>query len=237
MSTLRLFPLNAVLFPGTALKLHVFEPRYKQLLAECLDCGEAFGVCLIRDGDDAGDATVEPYDVGTTAEIADVTPLPFGRFSVSTTGGRRFRILEIISREPYLLCDVEYLNEEVDGDGDDIDVLLERVRQEFREYLRLLVEYAGIASEIEVPPNPNSASYVIGHVLQVADPIKQRLLEISSTRQRLRIELDFLHRLLPQLRALKDRRPAERATEPRRPSGGAARTEQERYFGKYFSAN
>ncbi len=89
---LRLFPLNTVLFPGAALNLHVFEDRYRKMIAECLDAGEAFGVVLIRDGEEAGDPGVTPHEVGTTAEIADVTLLPAGRYYISTTGGRRFRI-------------------------------------------------------------------------------------------------------------------------------------------------
>jgi len=76
---LRLFPLNTVLFPGAVLNLHVFEERYRRMIAECLDANEAFGVVLIRDGREAGDPDVTPHDVGTTAEISEVTPLPAGR--------------------------------------------------------------------------------------------------------------------------------------------------------------
>jgi Lon protease-like protein len=85
---LRLFPLNAVLFPGTSLNLHVFEARYKQMVRECLDANEGFGVVLIRDGSETGDANVEPHDVGTVARIAEVTQLPFGRYYLSTIGTR-----------------------------------------------------------------------------------------------------------------------------------------------------
>src|ERR1700744_3184074 len=106
---LRMFPLNMVLFPGAVLNLHIFEPRYRQLVAECLDTKEAFGVVVIREGDEAGDPDVQPHSIGTTAEIADVTPLPSGRYYLSSTGGKRFRIVEIVSREPYLLWDVEVL--------------------------------------------------------------------------------------------------------------------------------
>ena len=89
---LRLFPLNTVLFPGAVLNLHVFEPRYRQMIAECLAGNEAFGVVLIREGQEAGDPEVTPHDIGTTAEIDDVTPLPAGRYYISTVGRRRFRI-------------------------------------------------------------------------------------------------------------------------------------------------
>ena len=108
---LRLFPLNAVLFPGAALNLHVFEPRYKQMIGECLEAGESFGVVLIREGNEAGDPSVEPHQVGSIAEIVEVTPLPFGRFYVSTVGKERFRIRKIVSRDPYLTVEAEPLRE------------------------------------------------------------------------------------------------------------------------------
>src|ERR1700759_5549449 len=81
---LRLFPLNAVLFPGAVLNLHVFEPRYKQLINECLETGEGFGVALIAEGSEAGDPDVKPCDIGSIAEIVEVQPLPFGRYFIST---------------------------------------------------------------------------------------------------------------------------------------------------------
>jgi hypothetical protein len=116
-----LFPLNTVLFPGAALNLHVFEPRYKQMISECLEGGEAFGVCLIRDGDEAGDPDVMPYEIGTTAEIGDVTPLENGRYYISTTGRRRFRVERVVAREPFLTVDVAYLAEDPPEDGVTID--------------------------------------------------------------------------------------------------------------------
>lgn len=234
---LRLFPLNTVLFPGANLNLHVFEPRYRQMISECLDSNEAFGVVLIREGDEAGgDVDVMPHDVGTTAEICDVTPLPAGRFYISTTGRRRFKIQDVVSREPYLLVNVEYLEEELD-DRTAVLELSDEVREEFREYLRLLVEFSGTSADFDVPTDPVDASFLIGDQLQVADSMKQRLLELSSTQQRLRVELGFLRKLLPQLRTLLERKaeqvPVERDDAP----GGTFRTHQEQFFGKHFSLN
>jgi Lon protease-like protein len=233
---LRLFPLNTVLFPGAILNLHVFEPRYRQMISECLDSNEAFGVVLIREGDEVGDVDAMPHDVGTTAEICDVTPLPAGRFYISTTGRRRFRIQDVVSRDPYLLVDVEYLEEELD-DRTAVLELSDEVREEFREYLRLLVEFSGTTADFDLPTDPVDASFSIGNQLQVADSMKQRLLELSSTQQRLTVELGFLRKLLPQLRTLLERKaeqvPVERDDAP----GGAFRTHQEQFFGKHFSLN
>ena len=239
MTRLRLFPLNTVLFPGAVLNLHVFEERYRRMIAECLDANEAFGVVLIRDGKEAGDPGVTPHEVGTTAEISEVTPLPAGRYYISTTGGRRFRIDRIVSREPYLMAEVEFLEDA----GDDADAraseLTHRVLREFREYARLLVAFSGHESELEIPHDPVDASYVVGDALQVADALKQRLLELRTAEARLAAELGFLRRLLPQLRSLLERKEAQEKREVLRDDapGGEFRTHQERWFGKHFSLN
>jgi Lon protease-like protein len=235
---LRLFPLNTVLFPGAVLTLHVFEPRYRKMVSECLEAGETFGVCLIRDGDEAGDPEVMPYEVGTTAEISDMTLLEGGRYHLSTIGRRRFRIARVVDREPYLTVEVDYLAEEVPGDPGAVAGLISEIRAVFREYLRLLVEFSGRELDIDLPDDAVDASFLIGDALQVADSMKQRLLELSSTEQRLTVELGFLRRLLPQLRTLLERsREAPLAEQPGAPAGGTSRAHQERFFGKHFSQN
>jgi Lon protease-like protein len=237
LQRLRLFPLNTVLFPGAVLNLHVFEPRYKQMISECLEGGEAFGVCLIRDGDEAGDPEVMPHEVGTTAEIGDVTPLENGRYYISTVGRQRFKIERVVEREPFLLVEVSYLPE--DGPQDDLTVseLAREIRDVFRDYLRLLVEFSGMHADVELPENPIDASFLIGDALQVADSMKQRLLELSSTEQRLTVELGFLRRLLPQLRSLLERKRESPQVQPSAAPGGTSRTAQEKFFGKHFSNN
>lgn len=234
---LRLFPLNAVLFPGAVLNLHVFEPRYKQMISECLDEGVGFGVVLIREGQEAGDPSVEPHQIGSIAEIIEVTQLPFGRFYISTVGRERFRITQILSREPYLTVDAEVIRED-ESDEDALEPLTDEVRGAFLEYLELVVEFSGQETNVDLPSDPQSTSYIVGDALQVADTMKQRLLELDSTKQRLTVELSFLRRLLPQLRKLLERREAELAA--RRERGDEEdtyRAEQEKYFGRYFSLN
>lgn len=235
---LRLFPLNTVLFPGAVLNLHVFEERYRKMIAECLDTGEAFGVVLIRDGAEAGDPDVTPHDVGTTAEIADVTPLPGGRYHLSTTGGQRFRIAQIVDRNPFLVAEVSFIDDRADDDAEARAAeLTDRVKGEFREYARLLVAFSGGADEIEIPSDPVAASYAVGGALQVADALKQRLLELRTAEARLLAELGFLRRLLPQLRSLLERKKAQQNVVRDDAPGGEFRTHQEKFFGKHFSLN
>jgi uncharacterized protein len=234
--TLRLFPLNTVLFPGAVVNLHVFEERYRTMIAECLDTGEAFGVVLIRDGREAGDPEVEPHEIGTTAEIAEVTPLPAGRYAIRATGERRFRIARIVSRDPYLLADVEFLDDAGDA-GARAAELTDRVAGEFREYVRLLVAFSGKSADVELPSDPVHVSYVVGDALQVADGLKQRLLELGSAEARLAAELGFLRRLLPQLRQLLERRRTQERVIREDAPGGEFRSHQEQFFGKHFSLN
>jgi Lon protease-like protein len=236
VSRLRLFPLNTVLFPGAALNLHIFEPRYRQMIAECLDGNEAFGVVLIHEGEEAGDPDVKPHDVGTTARIAEVTPLPSGRYYIRTIGGRRFKIKEIVSRDPYLLGEVEYFDD-AQSETDAMERLSAEIGEEFREYLKLVVSFSGSPAAVDLPNDPVAASFAIGDALQVADSLKQQLLELASTEGRLDAELGLLRRLLPQLRSLL-RRKQERERPKREPvPDGEFRAVQEKFFGKHFSSN
>jgi hypothetical protein len=78
---------------------------------------------------------------------------------------------------------------------------------------------------------------LIGDALQVADSMKQRLLELSSTEQRLTVELGFLRRLLPQLRSLLERKRESPQMQTNAAPGGTFRATQEKFFGKHFSLN
>jgi Lon protease-like protein len=234
---LRLFPLNSVLFPGALLNLHIFEARYKQMINECLESGEGFGVALIAEGAEAGDPNVTPHDVGSIAEIVDVQSLPFGRYFISTVGRQRFKIVEIVTREPYLVVEADVIEDDFETPGEDISTLCERVRELFVEYLDLVVEFSGQEASIELPEDAEGASFLIGDTLQIAEAVKQRLLELDTAKQRLIAEEDFLQRLLPQLRKLLERRRKDLEARQERGEDLSYRTDQEKFFGKYFSVN
>jgi hypothetical protein len=99
------------------------------------------------------------------------------------------------------------------------------------------VEFSGTSADFDVPNDPVDASFLIGDALQVADTMKQRLLELSNTQQRLTVELGFLRRLLPQLRTLLERKAEQAPVERDDAPGGTFRTHQEQFFGKHFSLN
>src|SRR5882672_10252089 len=97
-----LFPLDLVLLPDTPLPLHIFEPRYKEMVGECLRAREPFGVIRA-----AGNGIVR---VGCTAEIVDVLrAYPDGRMDILTMGRRRFAVTDVDSERDFLRGDIEYL--------------------------------------------------------------------------------------------------------------------------------
>ena len=108
MYDLSLFPLETVLFPGTPVQLHIFEPRYRAMIQLCLDENRPFGVALIRQGLEVG-GPAEPYRVGCTARIVDVERLPDGKMNLTALGDERFRILKLRHDQPFLVGQVEAL--------------------------------------------------------------------------------------------------------------------------------
>ncbi len=134
---LPLFPLHAVLLPGVALPLHIFEQRYRLMVARCMQRGDPFGVVLIRAGGEVGGPVPQLAPVGTTARIRRASRYPDGRLDIVTLGGRRFRIDAVRAAEaPYLLGDVRILEEPLGGG--DAARLADRVGSLFLRYLGLL---------------------------------------------------------------------------------------------------
>jgi len=101
---LPLFPLNVVLLPGADMPLHIFEPRYRQMVRDCLEAKSPFGVLLALPGGMAG--------TGCTAEILEVTSrYDDGRCDILTVGREPFRIVELFSDEPLLRGAVDFLED------------------------------------------------------------------------------------------------------------------------------
>jgi Lon protease-like protein len=199
---LPLFPLGTVLFPGIPLPLHVFEPRYRELVSDLMAGPEprAFGVVAIREGHEVGvDAVRALYDVGCVATVRDVQASPDGRFALMTTGGRRFRIVELDQSRPYLQAHVDFL-EEPPGTPDDVDDVAGTVRQAFVDYRATL---GGADPGVELPEDPAMLSFFVAATTVIALPERQELLEIPDTRARLARERDLLHRELGLMRTLR----------------------------------
>src|SRR4029077_21079613 len=105
VALLPLFPLDLVLLPGTPLPLHIFEPRYREMVSECLDRSQHFGVVRGKDQ--------ELAEIGCTAEILTVTKkYPDGRMDIVTEGRARFEVIQLNQERSFLQAEVLYLQEE-----------------------------------------------------------------------------------------------------------------------------
>ena len=110
---LPLFPLGTVLFPEGRLGLRIFEPRYLDMVSECLREGGSFGICLIRDGREVG-AAAQPFEVGTEARIVDWDRNDDGLLGLTVHGGRRFRVETTrVQADNLLLGEVSWFDDEV----------------------------------------------------------------------------------------------------------------------------
>jgi uncharacterized protein len=176
METLPLFPLHTVLFPGQLLPLHIFEPRYRQMIGECIQHAHPFGVVLIRSGEEVGDAA-EPVEVGTTAQIVQVESVADDRMNILCVGKARFRIAQLLHDKPYLSGRVELWPWEPYHAGSaDVD----RIRRQLDRYVRTLAENTEGQLELTLPDEPATLAHIAASVLQVESSEKQRLLITSS---------------------------------------------------------
>jgi ATP-dependent Lon protease len=170
MARIGLFPLELVLVPTERVPLHIFEPRYKELVGECMERGEEFGIVLAKESGDI-------HHVGTRAAVSEVLQvLPDGRMHVVVEGGDRFRLLEVDHERSFDTATVEELED--DPEPPDFDDL-ERV---FSTFKRLQVT-VGAPGE---PPDPSSPLFdfeIVGRV-DFSTKTKQELLELTSPRKR-----------------------------------------------------
>jgi Lon protease-like protein len=180
--TVPLFPLGVVLFPGMVLPLHIFEPRYREMVRTCLDENRLFGLLLAQEGEDP----CAEGSVGTLAAIQDVQTLPDGRMNIVTVGVTRFRLLELVAGEAFLQGRVQPLDELASQDGD------QGVQEAFVRYLRSLAEMTDTAFvEPELSQDPGHLSFHVAATLPLDLPIKQDLLE-RETPDRLEFEIRLL---------------------------------------------
>jgi Lon protease-like protein len=195
---LPLFPLNVVLFPGTELPLHIFEPRYRLMINECSEQGCPFGIVLARP--ESKPLHEEPYPVGTIAEIEAIDRAEDGRMNLIARGGHRFRILSQHREKPYLSGLVEIYSDAAET-KQALGPIIHQARQLFRCYLETLLNVMGQGElEFTLPGDAEELSYFIAHLIDVQDELKQHMLELTSTRQRLEEEVVILRRELPFLR-------------------------------------
>ncbi|MFZ9987083.1 MAG: LON peptidase substrate-binding domain-containing protein [Candidatus Nanopelagicales bacterium] len=185
-----LFPLSSLLVPGLVMPLHIFEPRYRQLIADIVDAPEderGFGVIAIREGQEVGaDGARALYDVGTFASLREVEMHEDGRSDIVTVGTERFRVLRLIDGRPYTQAEVEILEEE---SGPAAPSLGQVVLDRFRAYRALLSDDD---DDSDLPEDPRVLSYLVAAAVVADLPTRQGFLEAADDSMRLRTEADFL---------------------------------------------
>ncbi|MER7703902.1 LON peptidase substrate-binding domain-containing protein [Kitasatospora sp. NPDC097605] len=214
---LPLFPLNTVLYPGLVMPLNVFEERYRRLVADLLEQPEdqprRFGVLAIKDGretapvrpddgpagplDGLGTATGDPLEalhhIGCVADVTSVQLQPDGRYELLVTGTTRFWLRSVDVGGPYLVGELEPIEERT---GEGSGALAAEVERVFRIYQRRLAgaREASTVGRQELPEDPQVLSYLVAAAAVLEVPLKQQLLACPDNAQRLRTELDLLRR-------------------------------------------
>jgi Lon protease-like protein len=182
---LPLFPLDLVLLPGTPLPLHIFEPRYKEMLAECRSTDSPFGIIRALEKGLA--------EVGCTAEIAAVTKeYSDGRLDLVTEGRQRFEIVEVNHERSFLRGDVLLLT---DAPGTPLPTETARAIQFHRELLTL----AGAVQDLSAA-DPAALSFFLAGSLPIDLDFKQTLLEMTSERERIPALAAYLENIITNLR-------------------------------------
>src|SRR5947207_8666222 len=177
---LPVFPLSVVLFPGTPLPLHIFEPRYRHLLADCLAADRRFGITPSGAQREAPD----PGMVGCTAEVRVNQELPDGRSNIVVLGAERFVVKEVLEEgAPYHVATVQPFDDEP-GTAPDEDRTTQ-LRQLFTAYAALVRELSDVEpEEAELPQEALPLSFHVAAGIDVEAAIKRRLLAERSPARR-----------------------------------------------------
>jgi Lon protease-like protein len=182
---LPLFPLEVVLFPGTPLPLHIFEPRYKEMIGECLAEHRTFGVVRAVEQGLA--------DVGCTAEIITVVKeYPDGRLDLVTEGRQRFELVRVNQERSFLQAEVLIISDEP-GTPPPQDT--SRAVQLHSDLLTI----AGATQDLSAA-DPSLLSFYLAGSLPLDLDFKQKLLALRSEPERISLLISYLEAIIPNLR-------------------------------------
>lgn len=201
-----MFPLGTVLLPFAHLPLHIFEPRYRALVKDCLAGDGEFGVVLIERGQEVGGGDVR-FGVGTLARIVQTAELPDGRWLLDAVGTERFRVTEWLPDDPYPLAMVEALDEAPDIADSEAEERRTKVERLLRQVLALQVELGMPAPSAvrTLDENPAVAAFEAALLSPIGPMDAQKVLEAPSTMAR----LTLLETVLQDAKEILERRMAE----------------------------
>jgi Lon protease-like protein len=214
---LPIFALGIVLFPGTPRLLHVFEPRYRQMLADCLGGSRRFGVSYVAE-EPGADPAPRPGAVGCQAVVQESRLLPDGRSNILAVGETRYVLLEYLSTGvPYRVARVEPFDDE-DVDAPQQAEAAGEVRSLFARFAHGMQVLSGQSGgPLDLPRDPKQLSFQLSAALELDAAVKLELLGLRSTMQR----LTHLIRILRPLNDELERRVAVHARARTNGRGGA----------------
>jgi Lon protease-like protein len=200
-----MFPLGTVLLPFAHLPLHIFEPRYRALVRDCLAGDGEFGVVLIERGQEVGGGDAR-FAVGTVARIVQTVELPDGRWLLDAVGTERFSVAEWLPEDPYPAAVVEALAEDP-GDPTEAAGRRDSVERLLRQVLALQVElgFPAPSAVRSLDEDPGRAAYEAALLSPIGPMDSQRVLEAPGPLARLAL----LESMLDEARADLARRMAE----------------------------
>jgi len=188
---LPMFPLGSVLFPGMPLALHVFEPRYRTLMAACVATAERgeppeFGVVLIERGAEVGGGD-QRFAVGTVARLTQVALLPDGRYASVAVGTRRVAVRRWLADDPYPQAEVDDLDDAHFDPALDVP-LLERADTMVRRCLALAHQLGdpGVPELVELNDDPAAAAWQLAAIAPLGELDQLALLGSPSCTELLR---------------------------------------------------
>lgn len=188
-TSIAIFPLNTVLYPGSLLPLKIFEQRYLDMTKACVRDNAPFGVCRIREGEEVGLPAL-PEIVGCTALIQEWEMPHLGVFHLRTRGEIPFRILHQTNQpNGLILAEVEWLAETTGTPKPDVLALCRRVLEQIVEKIGREYFISPLAYD-----DPRWISYRLAEVLPLETHVKQSLLELRDAGER----LERLHTYLQQ---------------------------------------
>jgi len=186
VNELPIFPLPVVLFPGVPLPLHIFEPKYRQMLEDIGNFNNLFGLSYFDSSTSDRDLP-SPGEIGCVAEVTETQTFPDGRSNILTIGLVRYRIESYVERgDPYLVARVNYFE---DTDEDD-DTLIKAAEDVADTFTRIALAVRTINDErLNLPDisdtEPQRLSFLVAAAMEVDVEVKQELLELRSTAERL----------------------------------------------------
>jgi Lon protease-like protein len=186
INELPVFPLQLVLLPNEILPLHIFEPRYRQMLTDIELRRNLFGVVYMDEQSEI-DGRPPVGSVGCVAEIREKSQLPDGRSNIVTSGVIRFRVIEYLeAATPYLTCAVEFFEDDPEN-PDEVEPIADEVFELFERIAKAAFRLSGSRGSFpEIPhTDPEKLSFLVTAAFNLDDDVKSKLAEMTSTKERL----------------------------------------------------